>query len=241
MTWMNVINHSYCLPHLHLSLCIVVMYYVNMVNHKVAPYIATGTQDSNWVSTIARIWILRSKILFLFFIADSFLLSLMLFSSKLCPGHLKWILHSRFKYELVCFQKRNCRTKSGRVTVVWICLTDTWLCVAVRGCAWQCVAGRSSATGTENDQEELWTRLLQGGDHVAVCIPPTSRSFVGERSWHVNTCSLLCTGQQAGGTCGRYCASQHHQDMRCVLCYSLLKMEWNHAERWICSQSGIWL
>lgn len=136
MTWMNVINHSYCLPHLHLSLCIVVMYYVNMVNHKVAPYIATGTQDSNWVSTIARIWILRSKILFLFFIADSFLLSLMLFSSKLCPGHLKWILHSRFKYELVCFQKRNCRTKSGRVTVVWICLTDTWLCVAVRGSAW---------------------------------------------------------------------------------------------------------
>lgn len=157
MTWMNVINHSYCLPHLHLYQCIVVMYYVNMVNHKVAPYIATGTQDSNWVSTIARIWILRSKTLILFFIADSFLLSLMLFSSKLCPGHLKWILHSRFKYELVCFQKRNCRTKSGHV--------------AVRGWSEQCDRDWEGSGGAVNETPAGWRPrgCLHSSDITQLC------------------------------------------------------------------------
>lgn len=146
MIWMNVINHSYCLPHLHLSQCIVVMYYVNMVNHKVAPYIATGTQDSNWVSTIARICILRSKILILFFIADSFLFSL-------------------------CFQKRNCRTKSGRVTVVWICLTDTWLCVAVRGWSEQCDRDWERSGGAVNETPAGWRPrgCLHSSDITQLC------------------------------------------------------------------------
>lgn len=48
------------------------------------------------------------------------------------------------------------------------------------------IRGCYCATGTENNQEELWKWLLRGVGHVASC------SFLVERSWHVNACSACC-------------------------------------------------